>query len=144
MDDSVLNTIKKMLGLAADYTAFDTDIIVFINGVLMTLHQYGVTPKEGYKITGPDEKWSDFLPSDKLLEAVKTYIFLKVKIVFDPPTSSYVLTAYQSQADENLWRIKEQIEAYPGEIEDDTDTPADEVLARYEELDYLDRMFGRD
>lgn len=121
MSDSILTTIKKMLGLDSADTAFDTDIIVMINSTLMILHQYGVGPKEGFSITGSDQVWSDLLPSDKLVEGVKTYIFLKVKMSFDPPTSSYVLNAYKEQAAELEYRIKEQLENYPGNIEDDAD-----------------------
>lgn len=128
MDNSILNTIKKMLGLDANYTAFDTDIIVLINSALMILHQYGATPKEGFVITGPNEMWKDLLPSDKLVESVKTYIFLKVKPIFDPPSSSYVLTAYKEQAAELEYRIKEQLEAYPGSISEsaEEDSSSDE------------------
>lgn len=119
MNESILNTIKKMLGLDAGYTAFDTDVIVLINAALMTLHQYGATPKAGLAIIGASETWSQLLPSDKLLEAAKAYIFLKVKMGFDPPSSSYVLNAYKEQASEWEWRIKEQLEAYPGNVKDD-------------------------
>lgn len=117
MDDSVLSTIKKMLGLDASYDAFDTDIIVLINSALMIMQQYGAVPKEGVMIHGLAETWSQILPSDKLLEGVKTFIYLKVKMVFDPPNSSYVLNAYKEQAEELEWRIKEQVEAYPGSID---------------------------
>lgn len=141
IENSILNTIKKMLGLDASYKAFDTDIIVLINSELMTLHQYGVGPKTGFLITGETEIWADFLPEDKLIESVKSYIYIKVRIIFDPPPSSYVLSAYQSQADEWLWRIKEQMEAYPGDVVDDSETEED--LDRYDELDYLDWLDRR-
>ena len=125
MDYSILNTIKKMLGLDAEYNAFDTDIIDFIKNALMTLHQYGATPKEGFAITGANETWSQCLPSDKMLEGAKTFIFLKVKMVFDPPQSSYVLNAYKEQATELEYRIKEQLEAYPGDISDVSEATQD-------------------
>lgn len=134
MDESILNTIKKMLGMAAEYNAFDTDIIVFINSALMILHQYGATPKGGFAITGPTEIWSDCLPSDKMLEAAKEYIYLKVKIVFDPPQSSFVLAAYEKKIDELEWRLKEQLEEYDAVIGEDQDIeePDDD-----EEDDYI-------
>jgi len=127
MGESILNTIKKMLGLAAEYNAFDTDIIVFINSALMILHQYGATPKDGFVITGPKEVWSECLPSDKMLEAAKEYIYIQVKLVFDPPQSSFVLAALEKKADQLEWRIKEQVEEYEAitgrENLPDTDIP---------------------
>lgn len=115
MEESILVTIKKMLGLAADYAPFDTDIIVFINGAMMTLQQLGVGPKAGFTVTGTDQTWSDFIPSDTYLEAVKQYIYLQVKMSFDPPTNSFVMTAMQQQSDKLEWRLREQAEFYPGD-----------------------------
>ena len=105
MNDSILDTIKKMLGLDPDYTPFDTDIIVHINGALMVLRQLGIGPAEGYSITDSDELWSDFLGSDKMLEAVKAFVYLKVKSVFDPPQSSVAMEAIQKQIEEYTWRL---------------------------------------
>lgn len=141
MDDSILNTTKKLLGLDASYTAFDPDIIVLINSALMTLHQYGVVPKEGFAITGATETWADALPSDKLVEGAKTYVFLKVKMAFDPPTSSYVLNSYKEQCEELEYRMKEQMEAYPGNIEDDKSTEETSVYIddEWDEWEWLSR-----
>lgn len=126
MTDSVLVTIKKMLGLDESYNAFDTDIIVFINSVIMTLHQLGVTDKQGVTITGPTETWADVLPSDKLVEGAKSYIYLKVKLLFDPPSNSFVLNSYEKQIEELEYRMKEQMEAYPGSVTDDPKEPEDD------------------
>lgn len=115
MEDSILVTIKKMLGLDSNYTAFDTDIIVFINTAMMTLQQIGVGAAGGLTVTGITEKWSDFLPSDMMLEGVKTYIYLIVKMVFDPPASSFVMDAMKQQKEELEWRLREQAEFYPGD-----------------------------
>lgn len=115
MDDSILATIKKMLGLDSDYSAFDSDIIVFINSAMMTLHQLGVGPQRGFVVSDFSQTWSQFLPSDKLLEAVKVYLHLSVKMVFDPPTSSFVMEAMSKQKEELEWRLREQVEFYPGE-----------------------------
>lgn len=102
---SILVSIKKLLGLAADYTAFDTDIMLHINSVFMILNQLGVGPKAGFAIKGDAECWTDFLPDTPKLEAVKSYTYLKVRLMFDPPTSSSVLESYQRQISELEWRI---------------------------------------
>lgn len=105
MNESILNTIKKMLGIADDYTPFDQDIIVLINGAIMILRQLGVGPQTGFSISNAEATWGDYLGTDEiLLASVKPYIYLKTKVVFDPPTSSFVLDAMQKQIDEYEWR----------------------------------------
>lgn len=107
MDGSILNDIKKMLGLSADYTAFDQELIIFINSVLGTLFQIGVG-SEPYSITGAEETWTDYLggtPYMAALESVKSYVFLKVRVLFDPPASSTILQAFNDAAKEFEWRI---------------------------------------
>ena len=111
MEESILMTIKKMLGLEAGYSPFDTDIIVLINSALMTLTQADVGPKEGFKITGMAESWSDFLTNEVMLEAAKQYIYMKVKMIFDPPSSSIVMDALKTQSEEFLWRLIAQAES---------------------------------
>lgn len=111
MDDSILNTIKKMLGLEDAYTPFDADVIVLINSALMNLTQLGVGPKEGFAITDYTTKWSDFLVNEVKLEAVKNYVYLKVKVTFDPPTGASVLEAYKQQINELEWRLNVQAES---------------------------------
>lgn len=120
--DSILTSIKKMLGLDEEYDAFDTDIIIHINSVLMTLNQLGVGPKEGFSITGKNETWNDFLtptilaslvePNKKeiFLSSVKTFVYLKVRILFDPPSNSFTIQAFEDQAKEYEWRIVTQVE----------------------------------
>lgn len=115
MEESILLTIKKLLGLNPDYTPFDTDIIVFINSALMTLQQLGVGPVTGLTITGPDEEWYQLIPEDFMLEGVKNYIYLCVKLVFDPPSTSFVMDAMTKMKDELEWRLREQAEFYPGD-----------------------------
>ena len=115
MEDSILVTIKKMLGLDSNYTVCDTDIIVFINSAMMTLQQIGVGPVNGLAVTGITETWSDFLPSDTMIEGVKTYIYLNVKMAFDPPANSFVMDAMKQQKEELEWRLREQAEFYPGD-----------------------------
>lgn len=116
--DSILVSIKKLLGMDADYTAFDTDIIIHINTVLMTLKQIGIGPEEGFSIKGGDEVWSDFTPNIKTLESIKTYVFLKVKTVFDPPLSTAVKEALNQQAAELEWRIYVEAESLKKEEEE--------------------------
>lgn len=103
--ESVLNTTKKMLGIAADYDHFDSDIIVHINSVFMTLNQLGIGPEEPAHISSDLETWSSVLGEIKNVEAVKTYVYLKVRLLFDPPTSTAVLEAMNKQAAEYEWRL---------------------------------------
>ena len=114
--DSILNTIKKILGLEIDYDAFDTDVIVSINSVLMGLTQIGIGPAGGFSITGPNEVWSDLLGEATNLAAVKSFIHLKVKLLFDPPTSSYVLESMNKQAAEFEWRLNIQVDPDPNAV----------------------------
>ena len=115
MDDSILITTKKLLGLDDNYTPFDQDIIVFINGAMMVLQQLGVGPLKGFTITDATQTWSDFLPSDIMLDGVKQYIYLYVRLAFDPPASSVVMEAMNKQKAELEWRLREQAEFYPGD-----------------------------
>ena len=139
METSILTSIKKLIGLDADYTAFDEDIIIFINTALMTLQQYGVVGKEGFIITDASSTWSDALIADKNLEAAKQYVYLQVKMVFDPPSSSFVMDSYQRTCEMLEWRLKEQVESYPGDLPREEDNALENDLARYEELDRLDQ-----
>ena len=110
-DDSIVITIKKMLGVDLDYDVFNTDIIVLINSAFMTLTQLGVGPKEGFVVTDYNTRWSDFLTNKVKLEAAKQYIYLKVKSTFDPPSSSAVMNAYEKQIQELEWRLNVQAES---------------------------------
>ena len=103
--ESILTSIKKLLGIDEEYTHFDTDIIIHINSVLMTLNQLGIGPVDGFSITDDTETWGDFLEDVTILEAVKTYVLVKVRMMFDPPTSSVVLQAFERIANEMEWRL---------------------------------------
>lgn len=105
MESSILRTIKSMLGPDSDYEVFDQDIIVFINSALMTLSQLGVGPEEGFRITGYSETWDDFFGEKTDIEAVKSYMYMKVKLAFDPPVNSSVASAYNDQCREFEWRL---------------------------------------
>lgn len=103
---SILTTIKKMLGIDSSYDAFDTDIILHINSVFSILRQLGVGPTTGFVITGTTETWTSFLVSDeKILEGVKSYIYMKVRLAFDPPIITGVLEALKEQIVEFEWRL---------------------------------------
>jgi hypothetical protein len=107
---SILDSTKKALGIAPDYDAFDPDITMHINSVFVTLHQLGVGPAEGFAIEGPDEEWSTFLGDNKLLNNVRSYVYLRVRLLFDPPATSFTLDAMKQQAQEFEWRINVQRE----------------------------------
>jgi len=108
--DSILDTIKKMLDLEVENTSFDTAIIVNINSACLSLSQLGVGPDDGFSITGNTETWTDLLGTNKNLNAVQMFIFLKVKFVFDPPATASVQTAYDNQIRELGWRINTEVE----------------------------------
>ena len=103
--DSILTSIKKLLGIAEEYTQFDVDIIKHINTVFMILTQMGVGPPEGFSITGADETWDNFLSGSTNLEGVKTYVYMKVQLMFDPPTSSAKLDSANRIIGELEWRL---------------------------------------
>lgn len=109
--DSILNSIKKLLGSYEDDTDFDIDLIININTALAILTQLGVGPSEGFSITGSTETWSDFIDlSMASMEQVKLYVYLRVKLIFDPPMSSTVIEAYKRQMDELEWRLLHAVE----------------------------------
>lgn len=105
MSGSILNTTKKILGLAEDYTVFDLDIIIHINSILNVVTQLGIGPEDGFMIEDAAATWEDFLGSDKRMNAVKTYVYLRVRLLFDPPTTSYLINAMESQCRELEWRL---------------------------------------
>lgn len=108
--DSILNSVKKLLGLTKDYTAFDQDVIMNINSVFMTLNQIGVGPEKPFVIKGSEETWDQFLSNINQLESVKMYMFMKVRLAFDPPTSSTVLESYKNQIAELEWRLNSAVD----------------------------------
>ena len=101
--ESILETIKKLIGPSASYDIFEPDLITNINSAFFSIHQLGVT-EEPFVITGKDETWDEF-HADTDLEAVKTYIYLKVRMFFDPPTHSALISAMNEQIKELEWRI---------------------------------------
>ena len=105
--DSILTSIKKLLGIEEDYTHFDTDIIMHINSVLMVLNQLGVGPAEGFIIEDSGALWMDFIPEATpiKLDAVRSFVYLKVKLLFDPPQSSTHIESINRQLSEYEWRL---------------------------------------
>lgn len=103
--DSILISVKKVLGIAPEYNEFDPDIIMHINTAFSVLTQLGVGPKSGFSITGEETVWSDYLSDDPKLEMVKTYVGVKVRLIFDPPSSSAVIESLNRQISELEWRI---------------------------------------
>ena len=108
--DSILTSVKKIIGISEEDESFDTDLIMHINSVLMILNQLGVGPEDGFSITDKSAVWTDVIGDNKLIEAVKTFVGLKVRLIFDPPTSSAVLDSINKTISELEWRINVMVE----------------------------------
>lgn len=108
--ESILTSIKKLLGIEETDTHFDQDIIMHINTVLLFINQIGIGPTTGFVISDATKTWNDLLVDKLDLEAVKTYVYLKVRLIFDPPTSSYVIEALERSITEIEWRLTQQAE----------------------------------
>lgn len=104
-NDSILTSIKKLMGLTEEYDAFDQDILILINSVLFELEQIGVKAKDGFALSDKTSVWSDYSDDDRLLNALKPYIYMKTKLTFDPPTSSGSLDSMNRIIDRFEWRI---------------------------------------
>lgn len=116
MENSILKSTKKILGISPEYTAFDIDVITHINSVFTTLQQLGIGPVEGFMIEDDSLEWGAFLGDDLRLNSVKTYVYLRVRLLFDPPVSSFAITSLQEQVRELEWRLNVHRE---GEIIDE-------------------------
>lgn len=113
--DSILLSVKKILGIEPDYTYFDVDLIIHINSVLSVLYQLGVG-KQAFSISDSGSTWSDFLGDDSAqLNDVKTYVALRVRLLFDPPTVGAVMESLKQTISELEWRINVTVD--PGEIQ---------------------------
>lgn len=106
--ESILTSIKKLIGIHEADTSFDVDIIIHINTVIMILRQMGIGPSNGYSISGAYDTWEDYLSDNSLIESVKTYIALKVRLIFDPPASSAIIEAMNRTISELEWRLNVQ------------------------------------
>lgn len=103
--DSILTSIKKLLGIAEEYTHFDADIVMHINSVFMILTQMGVGPRDGFRIEDASATWDDFTNDSVYFEAIKTYMHHKVRLMFDPPQSSVAMEAANRVVNELEWRL---------------------------------------
>lgn len=110
--DSILVSIKKLLGISEEYTQFDDDIIMHINSAFLNLTQLGVGPEEGFFIEDDSSDWDDFvdIENNAQLQAIKTYMYLKVKLLFDPPLSSAVIESTNRMISELEWRLNAAVE----------------------------------
>lgn len=111
MDESILVSIKRALGLTEEYEVFDFEIVMHINSVLSTLNQLGVGPKAGISIKDKESTWSLLLEDNQRLNNAKSYVFLRVRMLFDPPTTPHLLLAFKERIQEEEWRL--QVEADP-------------------------------
>ena len=115
--DSILTSIKKLLGMAEDYTHFDADIIMNINTEFMSLKQLGIGPAEGFMIEDDSATWDEYINVEEnpdkltLLSAVKSYIHLKVKLAFDPPINASVIESINKRISELEWRLNVEAES---------------------------------
>jgi hypothetical protein len=105
MEQSILTSTKKILGVGETDTSFDLDIITHINTAFSTLTQLGVGPVEGFMIEDADSEWDEFIGEDSRYQSVKSYVFLIVRQLFDPPTTSYLIDAVNKQINELEWRL---------------------------------------
>ena len=104
-NESILDSIKKVLGIQPNYDVFDLDILMHINSVFNILHQLGIGPDAGFAIQDEHDTWNTFLKDDPLLNTVKTYVYLRVKMIFDPPSTSFTQQAIKEQIQELEWRL---------------------------------------
>ena len=111
MIDGILDTIKKLLGIDEDDDSFDIDIIIIINSITPILGQMGIGPSNGYIVKSKDDKWSDYISDSTInLEGVKNYIFIKTKLIFDPPTNSTTIESLNKVLSELEWRMMLSVE----------------------------------
>lgn len=108
--ESILTSIKKLIGIEESYEHFDQDIIIYINSAFAVLNQLGVGPTEGFNIRDKTETWYDFIGERKDLETIKSYVYLKVRLIFDPPQMGYLVDAINDQIKEMEWRLNVQVE----------------------------------
>lgn len=107
---SILNSVKKLLGISPNDDGFDQEIKDNINAEFLTLHQLAVGPEEGFSITGPDEVWSDYTTNLHLQDAVRQFVYLRVRLIFDPPASSVVADQINNKIAELTFRLNVQAE----------------------------------
>lgn len=107
---TILSDVKKQVGIVPDYDAFDDQLLLDINAAFATLHQLGVGPEEGFLVDA-DTTWDEYISTERL-NFIKSYVAMKVRVMFDPPTSSFALDAITKQIAEYEWRINSEVECY--------------------------------
>lgn len=110
MDNSILITVRKALGIPSEYDGFDTQVVLAINTAIMTLSQLGIGPIGGLVVTGIDQTWADLYAGVSNIEAVKSYILLKTRLEFDPPQTAHLVNAITTQIDELVWRLMVEVD----------------------------------
>lgn len=111
MAQEILTSIKKVLGIDASNSAFDLDLVMHINSVFSDLAQLGIGPDQGFEIVDDTATWDAFIQSDILLNSVKTYMYLRLRLIFDPPTTSYAIDSMDKQIQKMEWRLNVHREA---------------------------------
>mgnify|MGYP003469382735 FL=1 len=104
-EQSILKTIRRLVGIDAEFTQFDPELISAINAAFMTLHQLGLGPANGFMIDGEDQTWGDFTNDITQLAGLVNYVLLRTRLVFDPPTNSFVVTSMENQIKELEFRF---------------------------------------
>lgn len=127
-ESSILTSVKKVLGLEASYTAFDQDVLMHINSVFSTLNQLGIGPENGFMIEDATPTWDLFLGGDTRINSVKSYVYLRVRMLFDPPGTSFLLDAMKEQIKEFEWRLNVRREEYAWVDPNPVVVPADPDL----------------
>lgn len=105
MEPSILKSTKKILGLAPEYTAYDQEVITYINMAFSTLNQLDIGNISGFSVQNEDQHWADYTTSQQKINSIKNYVFLKVRLLFDPPTNAYAIESLQTQLEEVEWRL---------------------------------------
>lgn len=131
MEQSILTSVKKILGIEADYTAFDLDILTYINSAFSTLNQLGIGPEAGFMIEDAVPTWDSFIGTDFRLNSVRNYVYFSVRLIFDPPATSFAIEAMNQQKKELEWRLNTYregtawVDPDPPTIPDDEDIVLD-------------------
>lgn len=110
MEQSILKSVKKILGIDPADTAFDLEILTHLNSAFSTLHQLGIGPVDGFQVEDDEALWVDFMGADPRLNQVRTYVCLKTRVLFDPPTTSFLIGAIDKQIEELEWRLNDDRE----------------------------------
>lgn len=137
--DSILLSIKKLLNIHESDNSFDLDIIMLINSAFSTLSQFGVGPTNGFTITDEAATWNDYTSDELVINSVKTYIYLKVRILFDPPTSTAVIDAINKTISELEWRLNVMVET--GALKTDSSELEERVNTLENRVNAHDELF---